>query len=787
MKLQAITICINYADYLECIVVNKKHFDRWVIVTVPSDDATHAVCEASGIECYDSRVLKPDGSNFNAAFHKYSVINEGLDLLDPESWAVILDGDILLPMHFRERLEALPLQSGSLYGMAGRKIITDRRQFEMAKDCEPWDRLVGRNAQPIGYFNLFDLKHSRNRYPKSTPRVKGDHDDYLFTNGFPREHRRSLPMTVIHTGPISKNWFGRADEHYKATKKPIDQFKLPGEIIAHLNGPKMGVSIGYFPGGRWRKVLQSCDRKFLIDQFLVHAPSQSPMLEADRKVLRRLWRREASGIVNLELIGSHSLSNLSKIPDASVDLLYLSGEVLFDWLMPAMPHWEEKLNDGAIICGDFFGLPEWPEATHTISLIIGRPDGVEANGFWWKKHRKPHRKRNQIHCAQQNDCGVVLVSDGNKDLEPLFLSLFSVRKHWSGPVQVFHWREEDASLFILCGFLDIKLNYIRPELIKPQEDAEEKEEVDIATLLNETKAMVSFQKALILVPGMLATGPLSAIFAGRKSSSRCEGIQPWYVETSRFGTEIRRLTSYRSGNYKGQKGSILICQGDPETWTAHAWKQWSNCLQKLASKMTTEIRSPKDAALVAIVSPETIAEFQYNWLTWNFSKETPLIVFLVGINTEKLWLPGKRSPTSIVEVLPECSADLQWFTDTIENICNSKRVIFLPPMASALPGAELWMAEYWNQRDIVAHHPRATSKKQIPTVQFDSFFGIVKLEYLRTLLKRSPFTSSIGPHPPAPFRFRDYIANQPRAKVDATEWGWKTSNVLQSPHEVKNS
>ena len=139
MKLQAITICINYADYLECVIGNRRHFDRWIVMTVPMDAATHALCERHGIECHDSALLQPDGKDFHAVYNKGAVINEGIERLletekDDAAWCVILDADVLLPRHFSERVRAMPLEAGVLYGTAGRKVCETREQFEMLRE-----------------------------------------------------------------------------------------------------------------------------------------------------------------------------------------------------------------------------------------------------------------------------------------------------------------------------------------------------------------------------------------------------------------------------------------------------------------------------------------------------------------------------------------------------------------------------------------------------------------------------------------------------------------------------
>ena len=58
-------------------MANRRHFDRWVVVTVPGDEATLAVCARHGIEVVFSRTLQGDGKDFNAANNKSRALNGG--------------------------------------------------------------------------------------------------------------------------------------------------------------------------------------------------------------------------------------------------------------------------------------------------------------------------------------------------------------------------------------------------------------------------------------------------------------------------------------------------------------------------------------------------------------------------------------------------------------------------------------------------------------------------------------------------------------------------------------
>jgi glycosyltransferase involved in cell wall biosynthesis len=96
-KIQALTVSVNYADFLECIAPNRRHFDRWLVVTDEKDTRTQEVCRQHGMDVLFSKRLYEKG----AAFHKAAALNEGLAALDQNAWVAVMDSDILLPHDFR--------------------------------------------------------------------------------------------------------------------------------------------------------------------------------------------------------------------------------------------------------------------------------------------------------------------------------------------------------------------------------------------------------------------------------------------------------------------------------------------------------------------------------------------------------------------------------------------------------------------------------------------------------------------------------------------------------------
>ena len=161
--LQALTVCVNYSDILRWILPNKRHFDRWLVVTHKTDKGTLDLCRKHGIETLCSKRLYEKRAKFNKA----KALNEGLDALAPGEWTVVLDSDILLPPNFRELLDVEALNWRALYGLTGRRICLSVESLELLKGRGPWTR-VAHSSTILGYFQLFHLSQTRKRFPETS-------------------------------------------------------------------------------------------------------------------------------------------------------------------------------------------------------------------------------------------------------------------------------------------------------------------------------------------------------------------------------------------------------------------------------------------------------------------------------------------------------------------------------------------------------------------------------------------------------------------------------------------
>lgn len=220
MKIEAVIACLNYGDFLYYTLPWAKHaLDGIVVVTSQEDMETQQVCEF-----YDVRCLPTDAFvRYGGPLNKGAAINEGLAVLDRDDWLLILDADILLPLHVRPFLERAELNPIYLYGV-------DRRNCDglplLNKAIEEWgdfDNLPMMNRvnicggnPPVGYFQLFHSSAIPHGPWYEDHYGFADRTDAIFSKRF--DCRQYLDTWVVHLdngghvgGP---NWRGRTSPRF---------------------------------------------------------------------------------------------------------------------------------------------------------------------------------------------------------------------------------------------------------------------------------------------------------------------------------------------------------------------------------------------------------------------------------------------------------------------------------------------------------------------------------------------------------------------------------------------
>lgn len=231
MYLQAVTVCVNYSDFLsQTLPANKSHFNHLIVVTTPEDKDTQKVCEYHNVECLTTNEFTKNGDPFNKA----KGINVGLQYLSKHDWVLHIDADIYLPPLTRGILERISLDKKNIYGIdrmmcpnfdEWSKFITKPRPTHTGwvyihPTIFPMGVRIGEymseGYEPIGFFQLW---HPNTTGVKLYPETHGaaDRTDVQFAKLWPRSNRVLIPEIIgIHLDSedsnldqMGKNWNGR--------------------------------------------------------------------------------------------------------------------------------------------------------------------------------------------------------------------------------------------------------------------------------------------------------------------------------------------------------------------------------------------------------------------------------------------------------------------------------------------------------------------------------------------------------------------------------------------------
>lgn len=232
MKIEAITICTDYSDFLAySLPLNKAIFDRLVVVTTPSDRKTRDLCEFHHVECIQTDVFYANGASFN----KGAAINEALKVLSKDGWIIHFDADIVLPPRTRDLLEKIDLDPSCIYGI-DRIMCRSFEQWsaflqhpEVQHSCDIFvqanafplgvrvAKLKGDGYVPIGFFQMWNPSISSVSVYKE--HQAADRGDMAFALQWPRRKRLMIPEIVgIHLeseqGKMGTNWNGRSTKPF---------------------------------------------------------------------------------------------------------------------------------------------------------------------------------------------------------------------------------------------------------------------------------------------------------------------------------------------------------------------------------------------------------------------------------------------------------------------------------------------------------------------------------------------------------------------------------------------
>lgn len=193
MKLHAVTVCVNYADYLS------RSLDRWaaapvLVVTTPADTETQDLCHRHGVPVHTTNVFYASGAKFN----KGAAIVEAIEsriCIDCIDWLLLFDSDIIPPANWLDQVKGANLRLGDLYGAP--------RTTEAGELID--------DGELAGYFHLFHTSdpNAKRRPLLDTHWYHAGNYDSEFIKRWDIDNRVLLPFSVIHLGERGRNWCGR--------------------------------------------------------------------------------------------------------------------------------------------------------------------------------------------------------------------------------------------------------------------------------------------------------------------------------------------------------------------------------------------------------------------------------------------------------------------------------------------------------------------------------------------------------------------------------------------------
>jgi hypothetical protein len=234
VDINAITVCVNYDDYLKhCLPRNRAHFKNYYVVT---DSENEKIIKPLCLENNASIIITDSFYDDKALFNKGKAINAILKKL-VDSWICILDADMILPPNFLRILKKRNLQKDTIYGCkrifcpspeAFFKYLKIPRLIKRWKIDGNYGMTAGKEYAPggvakrdipylpLGFFQLFHSSQ-KHLYPEDVPHAaKSDMD-------FPAlwDKQKFINISAIHLpvteGESWENYYGRSTPPFPAS------------------------------------------------------------------------------------------------------------------------------------------------------------------------------------------------------------------------------------------------------------------------------------------------------------------------------------------------------------------------------------------------------------------------------------------------------------------------------------------------------------------------------------------------------------------------------------------
>lgn len=217
--IEAIVVCVDYADYLaETLPYLAARVDRVAVVTTKSDKQTQVVANRhANVRCATTDVFYWH----NASFNKGAGINVGLAHLERTGWLLHVDADIAILDPLPTDLDRECLWTARRKRVVGTEEWNGLRQGEHDKLADMRNVFLHGALVPSGYLQLWHWPTCRHWYPENSK--DASRSDMTFASNWPSGKRQFIPdLNVYHleTPDLSykANWRGRRTMRFGAAK-----------------------------------------------------------------------------------------------------------------------------------------------------------------------------------------------------------------------------------------------------------------------------------------------------------------------------------------------------------------------------------------------------------------------------------------------------------------------------------------------------------------------------------------------------------------------------------------
>ena len=219
-KIEAVTVCVNYADLLSLSLrENIEFFDRYYVVTDFDDEDTYALSEE-----YDNVVVIRTDEFYHegAKFAKGRGLNLAMKSVSKNCWVVSIDADILLGSDFNKFKASLDERCRKyMYCPLARVEALSGKRENNYVNC----------YESAGYLQIFHSDHLTKDFCAKLPQASPNaaFDDLILSqmlNG-----PSLVDINVYHLDEGERiNWSGRITGETGLTQKDVSQLKQFGRI-----------------------------------------------------------------------------------------------------------------------------------------------------------------------------------------------------------------------------------------------------------------------------------------------------------------------------------------------------------------------------------------------------------------------------------------------------------------------------------------------------------------------------------------------------------------------------